>query len=221
MTRPMRTLVLLLALLLAAGCTADESVAPTPTPTASTTAEPTATGSAAPSEPIETAAPTSSPEPELSIDLPESQDDRQVSFNVDPQLTADGGRILVTITNLSDTRIEEIVLRWPTALDASLFLAPFHPSTDRIADGGNPLVQPWTKWVRGPGERGEPADTTSLGYGPMDPGMTLEIPLEVISRAAPAPVSFDLQFLAGSLSADGSILMTEQNEPAETRVEIP
>ena len=56
----------------------------------------------------------------------------------------------------------------------SLFLAPFEPSDDRIREGGPPLVQEWTKWVVGPGERGEPEGTTSLGYGPIlaghDPG---------------------------------------------------
>ena len=51
------------------------------------------------------------------------------------------------------------------AVGAGTPLAPFEPSDDRIRDGGPPLVQEWTKWVIGPGERGEPAGTTS-GSGP-------------------------------------------------------
>jgi hypothetical protein len=67
----------------------------------------------------------------------------------------------------------------------------------------------------GPGERGEPAKTTSLGWGPLDPGATLEIQI-VVTRRAPGPVSFDLQILAAN-----AILRTDGGEPAETRVTIP
>ena len=78
----------------------------------------------------------------------------------------------------------------------SLFLAPFRPSEQRIRDGGPPLVQDWSKWVRGPGESGEPAGTTSLGWGPLLPAATLTIPIQV-TRQRRGEVAFDLQVLAG------------------------
>ncbi len=118
----------------------------------------------------------------------------------------------MTITSLSSERVAEIVLRWPTALDQALFLAPFTPASSRLTDA---LVQPWTKWVIGPGEMGEPAGTTSLGWGPLDAGATLVIPI-VVTRQAPGPVSFDLQFLAGE-----ALLTSDAGGPAETRVSVP
>ncbi len=126
-----------------------------------------------------------------------------------------GGQITVEVTNLSPTRISEIVLRWPTALREKLFLHPFVPSKERIVDGGPPLRQEWTKWVEGPGAQGEPAGTTSLGYGPIDPGTTLKIPLYV-NRSSAGRISFDLQFLAGE-----SMLSIAGGKPAETRVAVP
>ena len=129
-----------------------------------------------------------------------------------PALPTDGdGTVLVTVTNGSNSRIDELVLRWPTELDAALFLAPF--ARERVFEG--PLVQPWTKWVVGPGERGEPDGTTSLGWGPLDPGATLEIPI-VVTRRAVGPVAFDLQVLSGE-----AILTGPDGQPAEIRVEIP
>lgn len=173
---------------------------PTPRPTAGETASDT---------------PAPSPEPTLSLELPQERDDRDVTVSVTPEVAPDGnGLITVTVVNTSDERIDEIVLRWPTGLRDTLFLAPFQPSDERISEGGSPLVQPWTKWVEGPGEHDEPADTTSLGYGPMDPGMTLTIPIYV-TRAAPGPIGFDLQVLAGN------ILLEIEDEPAELRIEVP
>jgi hypothetical protein len=165
-----------------------------------------------------TSLPTATPEPPLSLDLPETEDPRTIRLTVAPEVPADsGGRIVVTVTNLSDERVGELVLRWPTALTHSLFLAPFAPTRSRIANGGPPLtdVQDWTKWVVGPGERGEPAGTISLGWGPLDPGATLTIPILVTRRAA-GPVAFDLQVLAGE-----AILLLESGEPAELRVSVP
>jgi len=107
------------------------------------------------------------------------------------------------------------VLRWPTELDSTLFLAPFSPSDDRIREGGPPLVQQWTKWVIGPGERGEPAGTTSLGWGPLLAGATLEIPI-VVTRRAEGPVAFDLQILSGN-----DLLTRDDGELAELRVDVP
>src|SRR5690606_32764416 len=127
--------------------------------------------------------------PSLALDLPAGRDGRTVRVTVEPALDAGGGRIVVSVTSLAEARIDELVLRWPTELDERLFLAPFVPSAERIAEGGPPLVQPWTKWVVGPGEQDEPAGTTSLGYGPLLPGATLEIPLYA-TRVNPGPVAF-------------------------------
>ncbi len=126
-----------------------------------------------------------------------------------------GGQITVQVTNLSPTRISEIVLRWPTALREVLFLHPFVPTKGRIADGGPPLRQEWSKWVEGPGAQGEPAGTTSLGYGPLDAGGTLTIPL-FVSRTAAGRIGFDLQFLAGE-----NVLSIAGAKPAETRIVVP
>jgi len=165
---------------------------------------------------IATSAPTATPEPPLSLPIPVQSDPRTIRVAIDPRIPADGdGELLVTVTNLSDTRVTELVLRWNTDLRQTIFLAPFRPSQQRIADGGPPLYQEWTKWVEGPGERGEPAGTTSVGWGPLDPGATLTIPLVAFRRGA-GPVAFDLQVLAGE-----SILTGEGEEPAEFRVELP
>ena len=127
----------------------------------------------------------------------------------------EGGTLTITVTSAAAERIDELVLRWPTELNEILFLAPFTPSEDRIRDGGPPLVQPWTKWVRGPGEQGEPDGTTSIGWGPLLPEAQLEIALQV-TRRAPGPVAFDLQLLAGN-----DLLTLDGGQPAELRVEIP
>lgn len=209
------TAPLLAALLTLAAC-ASPSQTPSATPS---TAVASPSISVPPSEepsPTETVAPTASPEPPLSLDLPAEADERLVRVQVTPEVAADGGgRIVVTVTNLSDQRVTELVLRWATDLRETLFLAPFEPSQQRIADGGPPLLQDWTKWVDGPGERGEPAGTTSLGWGPLDPGATLTIPI-LVTRNAPGAVGFDLQVLAGE-----AILTLEEGGPAELRVEVP
>lgn len=130
-----------------------------------------------------------------------------------PAVPATGtGHVTITVTSLAKTRVPELVLRWPTPLNQIVFLSPFQPSPSRLGDA---LVQPWTKWVIGPGEMGEPAGTTSLGWGPLDPGATLTIQL-VATRHAGGPVAFDLQLLAGE-----ALLTTDLGEPAETRVSIP
>lgn len=133
-------------------------------------------------------------------------------MTVAPKVSDSGGRITVTVTSLSDERIPELVLRWPTPLDGVLFLAPFTPSSSRLTDA---LVQPWTKWVVGPGEMGEPAGTTSLGWGPLLPNATLTIPI-VVTRRAAGPVAFDLQLLAGE-----ALLTNDAGGPAALRVSVP
>lgn len=214
MRRTTRGVAMAAALLLAA-CLPE----PSPTASPSPSAEPTATPTAPPSPsalPTASAAPTPTPEPSLSLEPPEALDDRVVAVDVATNVPAgDNGTITVTVTSAADTRIDELVLRWPTAVAETLFLQPFTPSDERIRDGGPPLVQPWTKWVVGPGERGEPAGTTSLGWGPLLAGATLEIPI-VVTRRADGPVAFDLQVLAGE-----GLLMIEGGEPARLRIEVP
>jgi hypothetical protein len=214
--------LLVLIAAVAAACTADPSPSPsagaasaTPAATATgvATREPSPSATAAATVEA-TPAPTSAPS--LSLELPDGADSRVVAVEVSPQVPADGdGRLVVTVTSAADERIDELVLRWPTELDETLFLAPFTPSPDRIVEGGNPLVQPWTKWVIGPGEQDEPEGTTSVGWGPLLPGATLEIPL-IATRVGDGPVEFDLQVLAGN-----DILALDGGKPAVLRVEVP
>lgn len=202
----------LLAAIVLVGCVTSPS--PTPTALSTPTLEPTTATPAASPTTEPTVTPT--PEPSLSLDLPEARDPRTIALSVALEVATDGGgRIVVTVTSLTDARIDELVLRWPTDLADTLFLAPFQPSDERIRDGGPPLVQPWTKWVVGPGEQGEPAGTTSLGWGPLLPGATLEIPI-LVTRVAPGPVAFDLQVLARN-----DLLTLDDGSPAELRVEVP
>ena len=201
-----------------AGCLARPTPSPSPTLSPSPEPTPSAAASTSPtSEPSETevASPTATPEPSLSLDLPEGSDPRVVSVTVDSNVGADGGEIIVSVTSAADERIDELVLRWPTELGTTLVLAPFVPSEERIRDGGDPLVQEWTKWVVGPGEQGEPDGTISLGYGPLLPGATLTIPLNV-RRIGEGAVAFDLQVLAGN-----DLLTLDGGDPAELRVEVP
>ena len=88
------------------------------------------------------------------------------------------------------------------------------PSQQRIREGGDPLVQDWTKWVEGPGEHGEPAGTTSLGWGPLLPGATLRITV-LANRVAPGPLTFEVQILAREA------VLTSDGEPAWFQVTVP
>ncbi|HET7520503.1 MAG TPA: hypothetical protein VFK61_03070 [Candidatus Limnocylindria bacterium] len=196
-----------------AACVPTASGSPSGSPSA--TPQPLPTEQPSPSGGTPDPSATATPEP-LSLELPADQDRRTVAVDVDPQVPpGDNGQIVVTVTNRTDRRVPELVLRWPTALRDNLFLAPFRPSEQRIADGGPPLIQDWTKWVDGPGESGEPAGTTSLGWGPLLPGGTLTIPI-LVTRNARGEVAFDFQVLAGE-----SILTQPDGEPAELRVSVP
>ncbi len=209
---------LLVALLLSA-CLPENSPDASPSPSASATALPTESGTPLPptsASATTEATPSPTAEPSLALDLPPNTDPRVAAVSVAVEVPADGdGRIVVTVTSQADALIDELVLRWATDLDEVLFLAPFTPSDERIAEGGPPLTQPWTKWVIGPGEQDEPAGTTSLGWGPLLPGATLEIPI-VVSRTGAGPVAFDLQVLAGN-----DILSLSSGDPAVLRVEVP
>lgn len=192
-----------------AGCVA------TPSPSASIGATASPTASATVSEPA-SGSPGPTPEPPLSLALPGRLDARHVTVRVTPDVAANGdGEIQVVVQNRTDKRIHELVLRWPTELRDTLFLAPFEPSEQRIREFGPPLHQDWTSWVDGPGERGEPAGTTSLGWGPLMPNATLTIPILVTRRAA-GEVAFDLQVLA-----DERVLTLPNGSAAELRVSVP
>lgn len=203
---------LVVGLVAVGGCTAEV----TPSPTSSARA---ASPSPSPAEPTlgvsPSPSPTPTPEPTLSLALPPSSDARVVAATVTSAVGADAGTVTVTVTSAAVERIDELVLRWPEGLNATLFLSPFTPSQERIRDGGDPLVQPWTKWVIGPGEQGEPAGTISLGYGPLLPAATLTIEL-VATRVAEGPIAFDLQILSRN-----DLLRFDGGAPAELRVEVP
>jgi hypothetical protein len=205
--------------LLLVGCIAAPSsqpASPVPSSPVPSVAPPSGTAPASESTAPSSASPATTPAPSLALDPPGTTDERAVAVTVTPELPADGGgRLIVTVESRTDSRIDELVLRWPTALGETILLAPFAPSDDRIRDGGPPLVQPWTKWVLGPGEEGEPDGTTSVGWGPLLPGATLQIPL-VATRIAPGPTAFDLQILSRN-----DLLTDADGAPAEIRVELP
>ena len=204
--------VALTSALALAACTAGTSGSPTPSG-AESSAEPTASATDAPTAP---ATPTATPDPPLSLAPPGATDPRPISASVVTEVAPDaGGQITVTVTSQASELIDELVVRWPSDLSQTLFLAPFVPDPDLARDSGGNLVRTWTKWVLGPGEQGEPAGTISLGYGPLEAGATLSIPLYV-TRMAPGPTAFDLQILAGE-----SILTLPDGQPAELRVEVP
>lgn len=214
----------LLSAALLAGCVMSPSATPSATSAPPSSAPATAS---TPSSPLLPATPTATQTPSLSLELPERRDDRRVRFSVTPKVDADGdGQIGVLIENLGDTRIDEIVLRWPTELQEILYLAPFTPTEERVREGGAPLHFNWTKWVEGPGELGEPAGSTSVGWGPLLPHAKLSIAL-VATRHGPGPVAFDFQLLSGvphvaPVEAGGDALLSDpQGEPATTRVEVP
>lgn len=192
-----------------AGCLATPSASPSAPAIASPTAPATPTQSSSGS-------PGPTPEPPLSLALPGRLDAREVTVRVTPEVNPNGGgEITVVVQNKTDKRIHELVLRWPTELRDTLFLAPFEPSEQRIREFGPPLHQDWTSWVDGPGERGEPAGTTSLGWGPLMPNATLTIPILVTRRAA-GEVAFDLQVLA-----DEQVLTLPNGSAADLRVNVP
>jgi hypothetical protein len=183
---------------------------PSPSPSTEPSLEPTPTV-----EPTPSPEPTPTEEPGLRLPAPLTTDTTAISYTVTVELEAGGsGRLVLVVTNLTQQLVPELVLRWPTAVRDTVFLAPFEPSQQRIREGGDPLVQNWTKWVDGPGENGEPAGTTSLGWGPLLPGGTLTIRV-LATRVAPGPLTFDLQILNGEaiLTADGDAAWTQVTVP--------
>ena len=206
MSRHRPAVILLTLVLLLAAC----GLIPSPSPSTPQSLEPTATA-----EPSLSATPSPSEEAGLKLPTPAGSDPTTISYKVSVELEAGkSGRLVVVVTNQSETMVPELVLRWPTAVKETIFLAPFAPSQQRIREGGDPLVQAWTKWVDGPGEHGEPADTTSLGWGPLLAGGTLTIPV-LATRIAPGPLTFDLQIL------NGEKLLSSNGAPAWTQVTVP
>ena len=212
MMRSLRVALAIGVMAVAGACVAEET--PSPSGTRGATPSPTPSSSPTPT-PTAPASPTATPEPTLSLEPPGSTDLRVVAATVAANVGGESGTLTVTVTSAADQRIDELVLRWPTALNQTLFVAPFTPSEDRIRENGPPLVQEWTKWVVGPGEQGEPAGTISLGWGPLLPGAQLVIELAVTRRAA-GPVAFDLQLLSGN-----DLLTLADGQPAELRVQVP
>jgi hypothetical protein len=211
--RAPRVMALLALAVSTSACLSTLFPSPSPSPGPSHTPSGSQTVTISPTPSL---APSFTPEPSLSLQLPTIDDPRMVRVSVKAALPANAsGQLVITVRNLSTTRISELVLRWPTALKRNVFLAPFAPSQIRIREGGPALYQLWTKWVEGPGELGEPAGTTTLGWGPLDAGATITIPL-VANRKATGPVAFDLQLLA-----DEALLTLESGEPAELRVQLP
>lgn len=164
--------------------------------------------------PTATALPSSDPG-HLTLPAPVGTDTIAISYTVSVNLAAGAsGQIVIVVTNQTQEIVPELVLRWPTAVRETVFLAPFEPSKQRIREGGDPLVQPWTKWVEGPGEHGEPAATTSVGWGPLLPGGELTIPI-LATRVAPGPLTFDLQIL------NGEQVLLSGGGPAWLQVTVP
>ena len=165
----------------------------------------------------ESAAPSPSDSGRLTLPAPTASDPTPIDYSVTVEVEAGGsGRIVVVVENLGEVIVPELVLRWPTALRDTILLAPFQPSQQRIREGGDPLVQDWTEWVDGPGEHGEPAGTTSLGWGPLLRGGTLTIPI-LATRVAPGPIVFDLQILNGETDA----VLRSEEVPVWVQVTVP
>lgn len=200
--------------LVIAGC----SLQPTPSTNPSVGGSPSVGASAAP-----TAGQTATAEPSptnggrLTLPAPTTSDPTPVSYSVTVNVAAGAsGQIVIVVTNLGDVMIPELILRWPTDVRDTVFLAPFEPSQQRIREGGDPLVQDWTRWVEGPGEHGEPAGTTTLGWGPLLSGGTLTIPI-LATRVAAGPIVFDLQILNGDTEA----VLRSDGRPVWLQVEVP
>jgi hypothetical protein len=183
-----------------AACSTQPTLSPSPSATAT---------------PAVSVEPSATPTPRLTLPAPTKTDPISIRYTVKVDLQAVGsGKLVVVVTNLTRQMVPELVLRWPTPLRHTIYLAPFEPSQQRIREGGDPLVQNWTKWVNGPGESGEPAGTTSLGWGPLLPGGTLTIPV-LATRVARGPLTFDLQIL------NGEAVLTSATGPAWTQVNVP
>ena len=196
-----------------AACTLQSSASPSASPSGSGSSSAYPSASVRPSA---TAEPSPSDSGRLTLPEPIGTDATiPISYTVTVQIAAgEDGRLVIVVTNLGAEMVPELVLRWPTQVRDTIFLAPFQPTQQRIQEGGDPLVQDWTSWVDGPGEHGEPAGTTSLGWGPLLVGGTLTIPV-LATRVAPGPISFDLQIL------NGEKILLSDGVPVWLHVDVP
>ncbi|MEX0625155.1 MAG: hypothetical protein WD402_01275 [Chloroflexota bacterium] len=200
----------LAAAVLLAACSLQTTRSPASSPSPSVGASPSES-----TRPSATAEPSPSDSGRLTLPAPTATDSTPITYEVTVEVAAGAsGRLVIVVTNLGQAMVPELVLRWPTEVRDTIFLAPFQPSAQRIREGGDPLVQDWTKWVEGPGEHGEPAGTTSLGWGPLLVGGTLTIPV-LATRVAPGPISFDLQIL------NGEAVLLSDGAPAWLKVTVP
>jgi len=214
--RPCRPVALLALPLMVAACALQTSSTPGPSPSTAgpSSGIPTSTPSAGQTA---SAGPSATDSGRLTLPAPKTSDPTPISFSVTVNVAAgESGRIVIVVTNLGEVMIPELILRWPTDVRDTVFLAPFEPSQQRIREGGDPLVQDWTRWVEGPGEHGEPAGTTTLGWGPLLRGGTLTIPV-LATRVAPGPIVFDLQILNGDTDA----VLRSDGAPVWLQVEVP
>jgi len=206
----------LAAALLLAACSLEATPSASPAATGPDGASPSASASSS-SGATASVGPSPTDSGRLTLPAPTESDPTPISYSVSVEVEAGGsGRIVVVVTNLGQVIVPELVLRWPTELRDTIFLAPFQPSQQRIREGGDPLVQDWTSWVDGPGEHGEPAGTTSLGWGPLLRGGTLTIPV-LATRVEPGPIVFDLQILNGDTGA----VLRSDGVPVWVQVTVP
>ena len=111
---------LTIVVLLASACEADPLPTTSPSAPASGNPSPSATlaPTSAPSSTVEPS-PSASPEPPLSLDLPDASDPRVVEVTIAPDVATDGdGEILVTVTSVADERIDDLVRRLERAVRA-------------------------------------------------------------------------------------------------------
>src|SRR4029077_5954242 len=88
------------------------------------------------SAPSTSAEPTATPIPRLTLPAPKATDPTSVRYSLKLDLKAGGsGRLVVVVTNLTEQMVPELVLRWPTAVRDTIYLAPFEPSQQRIREG--------------------------------------------------------------------------------------
>jgi hypothetical protein len=193
-------------------CLLEASPTPNATPSASPSIGPSPSAAESASASVQ---PSPSQQTLLRLPSPSGTDGSPISYTVTVDIGAGGsGRLVLVVKNLGEELVHELVLRWPTEVRDTIFLAPFTPTKQRIREGGDPLVQDWTKWVDGPGESGEPAGTTSLGWGPLLVGGTLTIPI-LATRVAPGPIAFDFQIL------NGEKILQSNGDPAWFEVDVP
>jgi hypothetical protein len=206
---PVAAAVVLTACVLQASPT--PALTPTPGPSSAGPSASASIGASASAEP------SPSDDGRLRLPAPAGTDPTPITWSVKVAVKAGAsGQLVVVVTNHGNAIVHELVLRWPTRVSDTIFLAPFTPSQQRIREGGDPLVQAWTKWVNGPGENGEPAGTTSLGWGPLLVGGTLTIPI-LANRVAPGPVAFDMQILSG----ENLLGLGPNDAPAWFEVDVP